>query len=188
MPLPGPGNSSPIVSHGRVFLTCAEETGRKRHLYCFHRASGDPPWRRTVNYPKKMKTHKTNPYCASTPAANGRQVVVWHGSAGLFCYDFSGKELWKNDLGEVIHNWGYAASPVLYGDRIILNRGPGKDTAMMALELESGKIIWKTKEPLNGDGKFRKDGNNIGTWSTPIIVKIDGRDQIVCSMPTRVVA
>ena len=35
--LPGPGNSSPIVSHGRVFVTCAEDSGKKRNLYCFDR-------------------------------------------------------------------------------------------------------------------------------------------------------
>lgn len=40
-PLPGPGNSSPIVSRERVFVTCAESEGRKRCLYCFDRRTGE---------------------------------------------------------------------------------------------------------------------------------------------------
>src|SRR5262245_9086861 len=43
-PLPGPGNSSPIVSRGHVFVTCAEEAGKKRSLYCFDRRIGKLLW------------------------------------------------------------------------------------------------------------------------------------------------
>src|SRR5437667_1203354 len=42
--LPGPGNSSPIASHGRVFVTCAEDAGKKRNLYCFDRRTGKDLW------------------------------------------------------------------------------------------------------------------------------------------------
>lgn len=185
-PLPGPGNSSPIVSAGRVFITCAEDKGRKRSLYCIDRNNGKQLWVRAVEHNNVAATHKTNPYCASTPLADGKRVVVWHGSAGLFCYDFEGKELWQRDLGQIDHAWGYAASPVLYRDHILLNRGPGKGTTMMALEMQSGKTVWETEESLGGDGKHRKDGANIGTWCTPIVVKVDGKDQILCAMPTRV--
>ncbi|HCO27146.1 MAG TPA: serine/threonine protein kinase, partial [Gimesia maris] len=44
------------------------------------------------------------------PAADGKRVVVWHSSAGLYCYDFAGKELWHRSLGEFEHIWGYGAS------------------------------------------------------------------------------
>src|SRR5437870_4484584 len=84
--LPGPGNSSPIVSRGRVFVTCAEEAGTKRNLYCFDRQTGEKLWMRSVPFPTVEPTHRSNPYCASTPVADGRNVVVWHGSAGVFCY------------------------------------------------------------------------------------------------------
>ncbi|HCO27145.1 MAG TPA: serine/threonine protein kinase, partial [Gimesia maris] len=62
-PLPAPGNSSPIVSNGKVFITCAENEGRKRSLYCFDRTSGMQLWVRSVDYDKVMPTHKTNNYC-----------------------------------------------------------------------------------------------------------------------------
>jgi len=49
--LPRPGNSSPIVSRGHVFITCAEDAGKKRNLYCFDRRTGEKLWVRTVEFP-----------------------------------------------------------------------------------------------------------------------------------------
>src|SRR5262249_380650 len=63
VPLPGPGNSSPIVSRGRVFVTCAEDEGKKRNLYCFHRGTGEKLWVQTVAFPTVEPTHRSNPYC-----------------------------------------------------------------------------------------------------------------------------
>jgi len=183
--LPGPGNSSPIVSHGRVFITCAEDKGKKRNLYCFDRRTGKELWVRTVEFPIVEPTHQSNPYCGSTPVADGARVIVWHGSAGVFCYNFDGKELWKTDLGAVRNEWGYGSSPILHRGKVILNFGPGDRAFLVALDLKTGKLLWKYDE--HGGPKTVLKGNS-GSWSTPIIVQVGGRDQIVCSMLTRVVA
>src|SRR5262249_32668857 len=145
--LPGPGNSSPIVSNGRVFVTCAEDEGKKRNLYCLNRKDGETLWVRTVEVSASEPTHRTNPYCASTPVADGSRVIVWHGSAGVFCYDFDGTKLWERDLGTVRHEWGYASSPILHQDKVILNFGPGSRTFLCALDLKTGVIRWKHNEP-----------------------------------------
>jgi outer membrane protein assembly factor BamB len=186
--LPGPGNSSPIVSGQSVFITCAQEEGKKRGLYCFNRADGSLRWARVVEFGKVMPTHQTNPYCASTPVTDGKRVVVWHGSAGLFCYDLEGNELWRRELGEFRHVWGYAASPIIYQDRVIQNCAPGDPAFMAAFDLATGRDLWRIDEPTEGDGQKRRDGAPMGTWSTPIVVKLDGQDQIVCFQPNRVVA
>ena len=183
--LPGPGNSSPIVSRGRAFITCAENEGRKRNLYCFDRRTGRKLWVRTVEFLTVEPTHRSNPYCASTPVANGSNVVVWHGSAGIFCYNFEGKELWKKDLGAMRHDWGYASSPILHRGKVILNFGPGARTFLAALDLKTGDLIWKRDEP---GGLDATDKRMVGSWSTPIVVKVDGKEQILCSLPTRVIA
>ncbi len=186
--LPGPGNSSPIVWGDRVFLTCAEDEGKKRGLYCFNRADGALRWVRVIEFDKVMPTHKTNPYGATTPVTDGKRVVVWHGSAGLFCYDLEGKELWKRDLGEFRHDWGYAASPIIYRDQVIQNCAPGDHAFVAAFDLATGKDLWRVDEPTDGDGRKRADGSWMGTWSTPVVIQLDGQDQIVCSLPTRVAA
>jgi outer membrane protein assembly factor BamB len=186
--LAAPANSSPIVSAGRVFVTLAQDEGKKRSLYCFDRKDGRELWVRTVEFDKVMPTHITHPYGGSTPASDGRRVVVWHGSAGLHCYDMNGNEQWNRNLGEVRHEWGYASSPVLYKGRVILHHGPTPRAFLVALDLASGQVQWETEEPLNAKGDRRaEDGKYLGSWSTPVIAQIDGRDQVVCAMPTRVV-
>lgn len=184
-PLPGPGNSSPIVSRGRVFVTCAEDAGKKRNLYCFDCRSGEKLWVRTVEFPAVEPTHRSNPYCASTPVADGSNIVVWHGSAGVFCYRFDGSKVWEKDLGTVRHEWGYASSPILHRGKVILNFGPGSRTFLAALDLKTGELVWKRDEP---GGLDATDKRMVGSWSTPIVIRVEGKDQILCSMPTRVIA
>jgi outer membrane protein assembly factor BamB len=187
--LPRPGNGSPVVFGERVYLTSAEDTeGKQRSLYCFMAADGLQLWKRTVEFDKVMPTHETNPYCASTPAAQGERVVVWHGSAGLFCYDLDGRELWSRNLGEFRHMWGYASSPVIYQDRVILYCGPGERIFVTAIDLATGKTLWETEEPQQGNGERNKDDKYMGSWATPVIAKVGQSDQAICSLPTRVVA
>lgn len=189
-PLPGPGDSSPVVSGTRVFLTCATESGKRRGLYCFDRKNGEQLWSQIVEFDGEEPTHETNPYCGSSPAADGRRVVVWHGSAGLHCYDYDGRPLWSRDLGSFRHIWGHGSSPVFYGDRILLNCGPGKRTFITAIDAANGQTIWQTDE-LGGDDGQDRPGQKpvwVGSWSTPVVTQVDGRDQIIISLPHRVQA
>lgn len=179
------GNSSPIVSNGRVFLHIASDKGRKRGLVCYDRTDGNKLWTHAVEYANVDQTHKTNPYDASTPVADGKRVVVWHGSAGLYCYDFEGNEIWSRKLGEVNHFLGYASSPIIYDDKVLLSFGPGVNQTMLALDLRTGETIWKTDEP---GGNAVQTPREVASYSTPIVVRVDGKNQILNSMPTRVVA
>jgi outer membrane protein assembly factor BamB len=189
-PLPQPGNGSPIVVAGRVLVNCAEDAdGKQRSLYCFDRKTGEKLWVQTVDFGKKMPTHKQNPYCGSTPASDGERVVTWHSSAGLHCYDLEGKQLWSRDLGEFEHIWGYGSSPLIYKDRVLLNSGPGERVFMAAFDLKTGETLWEQEEPQDSDNTSRNAaGKYKGCWATPVVVNVDGRDQAICTMPTRVVA
>ena len=178
--MPAAGNSSPIVSRGRVFVTVAEEKGKQRHLLCLDRKSGKELWRRTVTRPAGDKTHAANPHCAATPCADGERVVVWQAAAGLHCYDYEGKKLWSLDPGGVGHEWGEGSSPVIHGDRVLLNWGPGVKTSLFSVEKHSGKTVWKHDET-GGDNK-----KWIGSWATPLVTKVGGKDQIILGYPRHV--
>lgn len=185
--LPQPGNGSPIVSKGHVFLACAADNkGQRRSLLCFDRNNGERKWVQSIDYEKEMPTHKTNPYCGSTPVADGNRVVVWHSSAGLHCYDFDGNRIWSRDLGEFRHMWGYGSSPVLHDGTIILNCGPGQHNFLTAIDLQSGETVWEEDEPFEGTGDRNENGKYMGSWCTPVITTMDGRDQVICAMPTRI--
>jgi outer membrane protein assembly factor BamB len=187
--LPQPGNGSAIVSKGKVFVTSSEDAeGKQRSIYCFDRADGKKLWSKTVDYGKRAPTHDTNFYCPTTPAADGERVVVWEGSAGLRCYDYEGKELWARDLGEFRHMWGDGASPVIHDGKVLLNCGPGKRVFATAIDVRTGETLWETDEPHKGNGERNEDNQYMGSWATPVVATVDGKPQMIVTMPTRVVA
>jgi outer membrane protein assembly factor BamB len=196
-PLPDKGNSSPIVVGKWVFVTCATDAGAHRGLYCFDRHSGKLAWSRIVDYTGDEPTHQTNPYCGSSPAAADGRVVVWHGSAGVHCYDFDGQPLWSRDLGKFRHIWGYGSSPIIHeAERVLLNCGPGPRQFVTALNLKTGKTLWQADEPGGAtgeepEGKKDKDAAKplwTGSWSTPVVASVGGRDQVLVSLAQHVKA
>jgi outer membrane protein assembly factor BamB len=119
--------------------------------------------------------------------ADGKTIVVWHSSAGIYAYDFDGTKLWSRGLGEFKHMWGDGGSPIIHDGRVILNCGPGKRVFMKALNLKDGEPLWEQEEPQDSEvSDARKDGAYKGSWTTPIVARVRGQDQIVCTMPTRV--
>lgn len=186
IPLPEKGNGSPIVVGEKIFLLYAEDDGKKRSTLCFDRKDGSELWKQTVEYSKVEETHKTNPYCPSTPASDGKHVYVWHRSAGMHCYDLDGNLVWSRDLGEFRHIWGGGSSPLLYEDLVIQLCGPGEKTFLVAFEKKTGVTRWQSE--LEPGGSASDKGRYIGSWATPAIVNVEGQDQILCPYPTRVVS
>ncbi len=185
--LPRGGNGSPIVVGNQIFVTSAEDdAGKIRSLLAFDADSGELNWKKSVNFGRKMPTHKTNPYAGSTPASDGKHVVLWHGSAGLFAYDTAGNELWSQQLGDFQHMWGYGSSPVIVDDRVILHTGPGQRVFVLAFDLNSGEELWRHEEPVDGNGERNSDGKYMGSWSTPVLTEQDGKRVAVCALATRV--
>jgi outer membrane protein assembly factor BamB len=202
--LPEPGNSTPIVSRGKVFVTQA--VGERRTLMCFDRADGKLLWQQGVTAKEKEPTHSSNPYCSGSPVSDGERVIASFASDGLFCFDLAGKELWRRtDLGRQVHIWGGAASPVIHHDLCFLNFGPGEITYLLAVDKRTGKTLWKHEEetgygkPPTADVKVSPSSKSakgasanvatdIGSWSTPVIAKVDGREQLLVSWPRRLAA
>src|SRR5207249_775873 len=112
--------------------------------------------------------------------ADGRRVGVWHGTPGLFCYDFDGRLLWARDLGEFRHVYGYASSPILHRGKVLLHVGPGVRTFLAAVDLQTGKVLWKTDEPGGNDTRQPKI---IGSFGTPVVARVGGKDQVLFHMP-----
>jgi outer membrane protein assembly factor BamB len=183
-PLPSPGNSTPVVWGDRVFLTQSiDPKGTRRAVLCFDRADGKLLWQRETPYKDHEPTHATNPYGSASPVTDGERVIASLGSAGLVCYDFRGKELWRKDLGKLHHVWGNASSPVLYKELVILWCGPGERQFLIALNKASGEQVWKHDEPGGKFGKVPSDW--LGTWSTPLIVRAGDHDELLLPVPHR---
>lgn len=201
--LPGPGNSTPIIWGDRVFITQASDFTRwppkvpanyaggasagghaiaeKRSVMCFNRADGKLLWERHVIYKDPEITHPTNPFCSASPITDGERVIASHGSAGLACYDFEGKELWRYDTGKIEHLWGNASSPILHGNLCIQWCGPGDRQFLLAVDKRSGKKVWET--PIGGGDAGITTKKFLGSWATPIIARVNGEDQLIFPLP-----
>lgn len=173
--IPGEGTSSPIVWQERVFVTSALEEGQRRVVHCLERDSGRIVWSRDLRHDRPEVTSAVTGHAAATPATDGQCVVASFGNAGLVCYDRDGKLLWHKVLGEMETELGFASSPILFRGRVFLvcdhdgDRFRTFDSFLIALDLRTGKEIWKTERP----GLYR-------SWSTPIIVPAqDNRFELV---------
>ena len=164
--IPGEGSSSPIVWNDRVFLTSAEDEGCVRWLHSLDLLTGRVLWSAQVEHPWPELTSALTGHAASTPTSDGRRVFTWFGNAGLSCHDFSGRQVWRLDLGAFESELGLASSPVLVGDRLIVvcdhdgTRFKSFDSFVIAIDPPTGRIVWKTPRA----GLLR-------SWSTPIAVK-----------------
>jgi outer membrane protein assembly factor BamB len=145
--LPGRSNGSPIVWGDRVFVAQAVEPDKRRTVMCFGRADGKLLWQSGVAYAEKESTHPDNPYCSGTPATDGERVVACFGSAGLYGYDLAGKELWHRDLGKLNHMFGNAISPLIVGDLVVVNYGPGEGSRLVAVDKRTGAVAWEAQPP-----------------------------------------
>jgi len=176
--LSAPGNSSPIVVKDRLFLTFARDEGRQRILQCRNTGDGSVNWEKSVTYGRKDTTHKTNPYSAASPLCDGERVYAWHGNAGLYAYDLTGKEVWSRDLGnDYEHIWGpNAASPILYGDTLVIHAGPGTAVRLFGIHRKTGETIWKRELK---DEESAKPDKFKGSWATPLIIENAGRPEIL---------
>lgn len=187
--LPEPGDSSPVVWEDKVFITQAREATGGRTVMCFNRRDGKLLWQQGTTWTQKEKRYGQNPYCAASPVTDGERVIAFFGSAGLFCWDMEGKELWRRDLGKHEHEWAYAASPLIHGDICVLYFGPGLNARLLGLDKRSGKTLWEAKEPAPAarprtDGfKGQERGGMVGTFTTPIIVRAGQRDELIQTFP-----
>jgi outer membrane protein assembly factor BamB len=176
VPLPGPGNSTPVVWGDRVFLTQALDGGKRRAVIALSRADGKKLWQQEVPCLVEETTHRQNPPCSASPVTDGTAVYAHFASAGIVAYDLDGKKLWHRDLGPVLHQWGNGSSPVLYKDLLFVFHGPGEPTFLMALDKRTGKTVWKKEETAINSPVF-------GSWSTPIIIRVGKRDELIMPLP-----
>ncbi|HET6247374.1 MAG TPA: PQQ-binding-like beta-propeller repeat protein, partial [Tepidisphaeraceae bacterium] len=150
----------------------------------FDRATGKQRWSGDTHFAGSEPTHAENPYCGSSPITDGKAVYAWLGSAGAVAYDFSGKQLWKTDLGSFKQIWGNASSPILYKDNLILNCGPGVHCMLVALNRETGKVAWKKAMP---DAEGKADEFK-GSWSSPVLADFGGVEEMIVALPNYLAA
>lgn len=139
-------------------------------IVCLDRKTGKPVWEKIAKEARPtIPTHSTNTYATETPVSDGQYIYAYFGMTGLFCYDLDGKEIWKKDLGSYSMQFGFGtgSSPVLVGDKIIVQCDNEEKSFLIALDKKTGEQKWKVD-------RREKSG-----WSTPFVWKTKARTDIV---------
>ena len=199
IPLPGKGHSSPIVFSNAVYVLAAAPKGEARppvfdsapgvhdstpvthvHEYmviALARDTGRTLWKRVVReeFPHEGG-HVTGSQVSNSPVTDGKHIYAFFGSRGLYCLDLKGSIVWQKDLGKMqtLHAHGEGSSPVLHGDKLIVNWDHEGNSFLYAFDKTIGKELWKTPR----DEKT--------SWSTPLVVEVDGKHQVIISATKRI--
>jgi outer membrane protein assembly factor BamB len=180
VPVPGAGNSSPIVWTDRIYLTTAENNGSRLSLLAFNRADGKQLWQTVIAQEGVENVHQKNGYASATPVTDGRLIYASFGRHGLVAFDVNGNIVWHRRFGAIDNYHGPAGSPVLYKDRIFLYQDhdgtPTQRSFVAAFDARTGKTIWETPR-----------SETVG-WGTPVVISTGGRDELIVSSQRRVAA
>ncbi|MEK6237940.1 MAG: PQQ-binding-like beta-propeller repeat protein, partial [Planctomycetales bacterium] len=164
-PLP-PGHSTPCVHGDSIFLTVFEN--KILSVVRLDRATGKMLWKRNAPTKTIEQVHPTGSPASCTPACDGERVYSFFGSFGLLCHDLDGKLIWSKPMGPFQDEFGANSSPILVGDKLILNQDHDVDNFLTALDKRTGKTIWKTSR----EGFTR-------SYSTPVAWTFEGRTQLI---------
>ncbi len=197
-PIPGLGLGSPIVWGDRVIVTTAISSDTKaetfRHglygdvaphtdlaphtwkVYALDRRTGKILWERIAHTGvPRTKRHPKSSQANSTPATDGKYIVAWFGSEGLYTFDWKGKLLWKQDLGVVNagwfydpdYEWGPASSPIIYKNLVIVQVDRQENCFIAAFDIKTGKQVWKTVR------------DELPSWGTPTAYEGKTRAEVI---------
>ena len=138
----GLGFSSFAVAGGRTYTM--GNLGEQDSVYCFDAASGKPLWRHSYACPLGADFYQGG--TSGTPTVDGKTVYTLSRKGHLHALDAEkGTVLWaRNIINELAineaNNWGYAGSPLLDGNLLLLNAGG----AGAAFDKATGKVVWKS--------------------------------------------
>jgi outer membrane protein assembly factor BamB len=180
LPLPAFSGSTPIVWNDTVFLNVATERATGHiELWSVDRNKQAVVWKRPLAGENRIgnKQNMSSP----SPVTDGRYVWVITGTGILKGFDFAGTELWTRDIqkdyGRFGVQFGYASSPLLFGDALYLQvlHGFHTDDPSYVLKIDkmSGKTVWRVERPTNALHE------SPDSYTTPALLQYDGKTEIV---------
>ena len=140
------GFSSQVIVADKLVIT-AYDAG-KLFTIAYDRSDGKELWRAEAPAKQIEPHHKTEGSpAASTPVTDGKRIVVYFGSCGLFCYDLCGTELWKYELPVAATpcDFGSGVSPIMADGVVILVRDENANSRILVLDAVSGKLRWEKR-------------------------------------------
>ena len=178
--IPLPGHSSPIVWGDRVFVSGADKD--RRQVYCLDVNTGKVLW--TGDVPpaptQGLEAQEQTGLAACTMAADGMRAYAIFATGDLAAFDLAGRLLWSKNLGVPDSAYGYASSLEVFGGRVIVQYDQGQadqgKSRLLAVDGASGQVAWEKTRPVGG------------SWTSPIVVKVDLKYQVVTAANPWIIA
>ncbi len=175
------GWSSPVIWGNQVWMTTALENGKQLFGVCVDRDTGKIVYDlKLFDIEKPKFCIPYNSYASPTPVIEAGRVYLHFGSPGTACVDTAtGKVLWSRTDLECDHWRSAGSSPILFENLLILTFDGHDLQYLAALDKTTGKTVWKKDRNITtyriNDGDIKK------AYSTPAVITIEGRQQLVSS-------
>lgn len=143
-PVP-PGHSSPVLAGQRIFLTSYDDANLL--VLALDRESGKTLWRRELPRPRTQELHKFNSPASPSVATDGTNLYAFFTDFGLVSYTVEGRHRWSLPLGPFQNPFGMGASPILANGKIIQVCDAEIGSFMVAVDQDSGRIVWRVERP-----------------------------------------
>lgn len=163
----GKGYSSPVIVGDRLYITGMNEDETMEILSAY---TLDGKKIYSVEYGTPWKA--SYPEARTTPTIVGDKAYVISGDGEVVCLKAAdGSKVWAVDgnteFGRKAGTWGTAQAPLVFDNKVIFLPG-GEQTAVVALEAETGKTVWKSPSL-----------NDISNYASALLIHHNGRKQIV---------
>ncbi len=150
-------------------------------LLAIDRNTGAVRWTKVIGDGNRV--YRKQNLASPSPITDGKHIWTMTGGGSMRAFDFSGKQLWAReieaDYGEFGLNHGYASTPLLHKGKLYVQVLHGMKTDdpsyVFAVDPNTGKTLWKVDRPTDATHESPDD------YSTPLIVKADGKEQLVVS-------
>lgn len=146
-------------------------------VMCLDRRTGKTIWEKVAKETIPHEGHhQDHGFASASPITDGKVVLAYFGSRGLYCYDLDGNLKWAKEFGQqtMRGSFGEAASPALSGDVVVVNWDHEGDDFITALDKNTGRELWRTPR------------QEESSWDTPLIVEYQGKKQVIINASTKV--
>lgn len=183
--VPGVGTSCPVIVGNSLYLTSTNgRTHDQLNVLCYDITDGNLRWHsKFFGTPTPVFTMfpPARGHAMPSVVANADSVIALFSTGELFSLDTNGRLQWTRslavDYGAVENDYGIAASPVLLGDRVLLQIDLTEGSYVLAVSLENGQTLWKSDRHEISDN-----------WSTPVVTTIDSKQVVLCAGSKRLEA
>ncbi len=169
----GGGYSSFAIANGGAFTIEQRRDSEVAVAYDF--TDGREMW--TCAWSDHFQEYFSEEGPRSTPTFDGGKIYVLGAMGELRCLDAeTGKTIWSHNILVEYHasvpTYGIASSPLILGDKLVVQSGAGNGKSVLCLDKRDGKLLWSALDDPMG-------------YASPALVNLAGQDQIIVCAESR---